>query len=85
MRPRVLRALAAVGALLVILATTAPWSGVIRCADGMTSSSCTSNWYSFTGADAWDLAPSVSLGLVAAAVTWVIVLAVQRRRTRRPV
>ena len=77
---RRLRVALAIAAALVVLAFTAPWGGVIGCADRMTRSTCTSHVYTAAGTDAWSAAPAVLLAAVAASLVWVVVGIVQRRR-----
>jgi hypothetical protein len=79
LRSAALRPLVGLLAGLLALALTAPWSGVMRCTDSMDGGSCTSRWFTVTGADAWDRAPALLLAAVVFTVAWLLVRAAQRR------
>ena len=81
LRSAALRPLAGLLAGLLALALTAPWSGVMRCADSMDGGSCTSRWFTVAGAAAWDRGPALLLAAVVFVVAWMLVRAVQERRT----
>lgn len=70
---RWLRFTAAVVAGLGALALTAPWSGVIRCADGLITSTCTDTATTLLGGEAWGLLPSLLLAVLVAVMVAVLV------------